>query len=210
MAVITISRQFGAGGKTLGKLVSKNLGYTLFDEEIIQKVAAMAKVSTSWVKTIERDGEGRLQSFVAGLLPFRRSFVEKALENQQGYIDEEVYVDMLQKVIVQIAEENNAVIIGRGGQYVLADSNDVYHVFLVARKQDRIKFMEENYNLPRMHAEQVVTRQSRRRANLYKKFGREDFEKPYHYHLVLNMSKMSMTQAASYVCTLVSSACPIV
>ena len=48
MAVVTISRQFGAGGHTLGKLVADKLGYSFVDEEIIQRVAKKARVSTNW------------------------------------------------------------------------------------------------------------------------------------------------------------------
>jgi len=54
MAVLTISRQFGAGGITLGKRVAKRLGYTFYDNEIIQMVAKKAKVSPHWVESMER------------------------------------------------------------------------------------------------------------------------------------------------------------
>ena len=50
MAVITISRQFGAGGKTLGTMVAKELGYTFADQQIIQKIAETANVSPHWVE----------------------------------------------------------------------------------------------------------------------------------------------------------------
>ena len=59
MAVITISRQFGAGGKTLGELISKNLGYTFIDDAIINKVAKKAKVSDEWVQSIEKEAGGK-------------------------------------------------------------------------------------------------------------------------------------------------------
>ena len=54
MAIITISRQFGAGGKTLGKMIADELDYEFADSEIIEKVAEMANVSTHWVETVER------------------------------------------------------------------------------------------------------------------------------------------------------------
>ena len=58
MSVITISRQFGAGGKTLGEMISKALGYTFVDDEIIYQVAKKGKVSTDWVKSIEKEAGG--------------------------------------------------------------------------------------------------------------------------------------------------------
>ncbi|MDY7036568.1 MAG: cytidylate kinase family protein, partial [Thermodesulfobacteriota bacterium] len=54
MAVITISRQFGAGGKTLGEMIAKELNYRFLDETIIQEISKKAKVSKDWVKSVER------------------------------------------------------------------------------------------------------------------------------------------------------------
>ena len=66
MAVITISRQFGAGGITLGQMVAERLGYTFFDNEIIQMVADKAKVSAQWVESMEKEaGAGSNGSFPA-------------------------------------------------------------------------------------------------------------------------------------------------
>ena len=62
MSVITIARQFGAGGKTLGELVAKRLGYMLVDEEIVEMVAQEANVSTDWVDSIAREaGSEKMQ-----------------------------------------------------------------------------------------------------------------------------------------------------
>lgn len=59
MSVLTISRQFGAGGLTLGSMVAKALGYNFIDNEIIQMVAEKAKVSTDWVQSMERKPAGK-------------------------------------------------------------------------------------------------------------------------------------------------------
>jgi len=61
MSVITISRQFGAGGKTLGEMVSEKLNYTFVDNDIIQMVAKQAKVSTNWVESIEKEAGGAME-----------------------------------------------------------------------------------------------------------------------------------------------------
>lgn len=203
MSVITISRHFGAGGKTLGEMVSKELGYTFVDDDIIQMVAKKAKVSTHWVESIEKEAGGKLLKFMSGLV--RKGFVERILDEKRGYIDEEIYVDLLYKIITQIVEEGNAVILGRGGQYILRDRLDAFHILLIAHNDDRIKFMEKRYDLSTSQAVQAVNREDRRRTNLYRKFGREDYDHPDLYHLVLNMSKLDMKQAFQLVCNLVNS-----
>ena len=203
MAVVTISRQFGSGGRTLGRLVSEQLAYDFVDEEIIQMVAKKARVSTNWVESIEKEAGGRLLKYMSRIVP--RSFIDMVLDDQRGYIDEEIYVDLLNQIINRLADEGNVVIIGRGSQYILRDRDDAYHVLLVADEPDRIKFMESHYDLSPKEARLVVNRQHKRRVNLYRKFGKEDYDQPYLYHMVINSSKQDLDTAARLVKKLVLS-----
>ena len=198
MPVITISRQFGAGGKTAGEMVARQLGYTFFDDQIIQMVAVQANVSPNWVKSIENEAGGTLQKFISGI--GRKSFVQRI--SGTGYLDEQIYLDILHKIILQISMDDNAVILGRGGQYVLAGLKNVYHVLLIADREDRIRFMETHYHLPRGRAEVVVGRQETRRLNLYRKFSKGDYDHPSLYHMVFNMSRLSLEEASEMICAL--------
>jgi cytidylate kinase len=134
----------------------------------------------------------------------RKSFIDRILSDERGYIDEEIYVDLLHKIIFQIAGEADAVILGRGGQYILRDTEDVFHTLLIADKEDRIRFMETHYDLSPSQALQSVNREDKRRVNLYRKFGKENYDHPDLYHLVLNMSKLELEDACDLVCDLVS------
>lgn len=203
MAVMTISRQFGAGGRTLGKMVAEKLGYGFYDNELIQMVAEKAKVSKTWVESMEKEAGGAFQRFITGLVS--KSLVDRILSGERGYMDEEIYVDMLHKVITKIADDDNAVIIGRGGQYVLQGHEGVYHILLVSALEDRINFMEKHYNMSYKQAHQTVTADDRRRANLYKKFGQQDYEKPGLYHVILNMSLFDLDKACNLLIKLVKS-----
>ncbi|MBW1962456.1 MAG: cytidylate kinase-like family protein, partial [Deltaproteobacteria bacterium] len=109
----------------------------------------------------------------------------------------------LNTIITKIASEGNVVILGRGGQYILRDFSDAYHVLIVADKADRIKFIENRYGFSTRRATQVVDRQEKRRINLYRKFGKEDYETPGLYHLILNTSKLSIERACEHICMLV-------
>ncbi len=196
MAVVTISREFGAGGRTLGKHIAEALNYTLVDEDIIEQVAQEAKVSSNWVKSIENEAGGTLMRYISGLGLFRKSYVDRLSEHKKGFIDGHIYIELLHKIITQIAEGGNAVIIGRGGQYILKNHPETVHLMLVADLEHRIQFMETHYNLSRKQAAFVVDKQGKRRKNLYRYFGREDYDLSLHYHLILNMSKLSMEKAA--------------
>ncbi len=203
MAVITISRQFGAGGLTLGQLVAQRLNYTFFDQEIIQMIAEKAKVSQEFVESIEKEAGGKFLRFVNSLVP--KGVVERVLSAERGYIDEEIYVDLLHKIIAKIAEADNTVILGRGGQYILKGREQVYHVLLVADKEHRIRFIENKYKLSPKQALQLVDTQDKRRINLYRKFHRVDYDQPDHYHLVLNMGMLGVQKGVDLVCQLLAS-----
>ena len=204
MAVITISRQFGAGGITLGELVSKNLGYRFFDNEIIQMVAQKAKVSTNWVESMEKEAGGKIQRFLSSMVSKR--LVDRILDIDHGYIDEEIYVDLLYDIIAKIAAEGDAVILGRGSQYILKDAENTYHVLLVADKEYRVRFIEEKYHLKPKQAMQMVNNEDKRRVNLYQKFGRLDYDSTAHYHLILNMRRLDLQTAANLMRQLVEPA----
>ena len=134
-----------------------------------------------------------------------KSLVERILDDQRGYIDEDIYVDLLHTVIRKIADEGEAVTIGRGSQYILRDHKDVSHVLLVADKEHRIKFIEERYHLSTDKATRVVSTEEKKRTVLYRKFGKEDYDQPVHYHMVLNMNKTDLHTAVKLMCRLVTS-----
>ena len=202
MAVITISRQFGAGGITLGKMVAKRLGYSFVDTEIIKMVAEMANVSTNFVETVEKEAGGKFSKIITKLVS--KPLLDRVLKDERGYIDEEIYLDYLVLIIAQMADEGNVVILGRGSQYILGDHPDAYHFLLIDEFANRVKFMREHYNLSQSRAEQVVKSEDKRRLNLYRKLHKTDYDRPSLYHLVLNMNRISLDQAQEMMCGLVA------
>ncbi len=201
MAVITISRQFGAGGLTLGKMIAQKFGYTFADTEIIKMVAEMANVSTNFVTTIEKEAGGKFSKFISKTVS--KPLVGRILKEERGYIDEEIYLDYLVLIIAQMADDGNVVILGRGSQYILNDHPDAHHVLLIDTFENRVKFMQKNYELSQSRAAQVVKNEDKRRMNLYRKLGKSDYDKPELYHLVLNMSRVSLELALQLICKLV-------
>ena len=206
MAVITIAREFGAGGKTLATLVAQKLNYTVVDEEIVEMVAMEANVSPDWVDSVAKEtgSEGMVNRLMSKLGPFRKGYVEVAMEKKPGYIDGNLYIHLLHKVLPKIAMQDNVIIVGRGGQYLLANHPTAYHFLMVADLEHRIDFMMENYNLNRKQAQIVVEKQGKRRLNLYRHFGKTDYDRPSLYHMVFNMNKVMMHQAAEAVCQLIA------
>jgi cytidylate kinase len=203
MAVITISRQFGAGGITLGKMIAEKFGYTFADTEIIKMVAEMANVSTHFVETVEREAGGKFAKFISKTVS--KPLVERILKDERGYIDEEIYLDYLVLIIAQMGDDGDVVILGRGSQYILNDHPDAYHVLLIDTFENRVRFIQKNYELSQGRASQAVKNEDKRRFNLYKKLGKTDYDNPDLYHLVLNMARIRLDKALQLVTNLVNS-----
>ena len=203
MAVVTISRQFGAGGITLGKMIADELGYMFADQDIVERVAKEANVSPHWVETVEKEAGGKLSRFITKMVS--KPLVDRILKDERGYIDEETYLDYIVLIIAQIADEGDVVILGRGSQYILNDHPDAFHILLINDFENRVQFMMDNYDLSHAKAAQVVSREDKRRMSLYRKLGKADYDSSSLYHLVLNMARIDLQQALKLVCNLVES-----
>ena len=197
MAVITISRQFGAGGRTLGEMIAKDLGYLFLDDLIIQELAEKARVSIDSIKSMERTAGSTFSRLISRM--FSQNYMERIIGADKGYIDEHIYVELLHEVIMEFAKQDNVVLLGRGGQYILQNFDGAYHILLVADWENRIKFMQRFYKASDAKAKKAVKQGETRRSGLYKKFGKEDYDQPYLYHLVLNMSRLSLDQASKEI-----------
>jgi cytidylate kinase len=204
MAVITISRQYGAGAMALGKMLAEKYGYTFASREIVQQIADKAKVSTDFVLSVEKEAGTRLSRFMTRIIS-SRGMVSKILRDDSGYIDEKLYLDYLVLTVVQIADEGNAVIMGRGSQYILRTHPDAIHILLVDDFDNRVARVAKREKATREQAMRIVTNQDKRRLSLYHQLGKQDYDSPALYHLVLNMSRLSLAKGLDLVCNLVES-----
>jgi cytidylate kinase len=201
MAVITISRQFGAGGRSLGEMIATELDYKFVDDLVIQELAKKAKVTTDDIKDMERTSGSVLSKIISSMLS--RNYMERIVGEGKGYINEVIYVELIKDVLTNFARQGNVVLLGRGGQYILKDFKDAFHILLVADMERRIKFMQQFYSMTDAQAEKAVKQGNERRRNLYKKLGYTDYNSPNLYHIVLNMSRLSMDHALETIVALV-------
>lgn len=203
MAVVCISRLFGAGGKTLGDRVAKRLGYRFVDRGIISKVAKEANVSIDWVVAVERETGGRLMQILSKVVS--GDFMERHLQlsDSSADFDEAKYLAFIRKVITDIAAEGRVVILGRGAQYILPDDPGIFKFFLVASLKRRINFLKEQYQLTTRQAEELVDREEKKRASFLAKLDPRNENDPSAYHLCINMDLVSLEQAEDIVVDLV-------
>ena len=201
MAVVTISRQFGAGGWTLGTAVAGRLGYKFVSRGIINTMAEEAKVSAKWVQSVEKDAGDRLIRLMSKLVS--SSFIERHVGDSRSDFDENKYVSFLKSLVPAIAAQGNVVILGRGSQFILPDDPKTIKILLVADLEDRIAFIEKIWEISRNEAEKtVLTRQKRSKAFL-KNFDSREPDDPSLYHVTINLSKVDIEQAEEMIVRIV-------
>lgn len=201
MTVLILSRQFGAGGKTLGENLAKRLGFQFVDRDIIAQVAREANVSVDWVVAVERETGGRLMKILSKMVS--GDFIQRMLSDSGSDFDEEKYAAFVKKVVKDIAKEGNTVILGRGSQFIVPDQPGVFKVLLVGEKADREKFLEKKYKLSAAEARQVVAKEDRKRAAFLVGMDAKSPDDPLLYHLCINTSKMSLEQAEEMIVDLI-------
>lgn len=197
MPVITISRQFGAGGKTLTDQLAARLGYEVANEEIIDNLAQSTNLSADSIRSFEAEEDGKFK------VSPPTGFISRIFDTSKNFMDEQQYAKLLNRLIPQIADRGNIIILGRGAQFILQDRKDVVHILLLADDADRVKFMQDHYDLTPDEARQAVIKKGKRRLKLMKLFNSADYDQPVHYDLVLNMSKLNLDRAVDLICALV-------
>ena len=203
MAVITVSRHFGAGGWTLGEKLAKKFGYHYVHEGMITEVAAKAKVSSEQIRALEERGADKLMRFLDKIV--KTSYVERLTSDKYGFVDEKIYVDEVRNLIQDLYEQGDVIIIGRGSQYILKGFANTWHILLVGDLQYRVRFVMNKYQLSESEAEKAIKKRDQTRIRFLNFFSESGYhDDPLLYDLVLNMSRLSMEKAEQLVEDLIS------
>ena len=201
MAVVTISRQFGAGGWTLGERLSKKFGFHLVDKAVIDEIARREKMTPGWLDAIEKEASSKILDVLSKFVS--SGIFYKAPGGQEGQeFQRKKYVDFLDRVMKPMAEKGGYVIVGRGAQFVLRRHPNVIHVMLVGEFEKRVDFLIDHYKLSRSDAENMVREREKQRAALATNVFDSDIDDPSLYDIVLNTCKISFDWAVEAVSSL--------
>lgn len=206
MAVITISRQYGSGGDEIAGRVCELLGYRLFDKRLLAALASeMGLLGGKIVDLNEYEHE--VPSFLEQLLP-RRVVVAEAttIEPDTGgatttvELDAAEMLDVVRGAIRAAAKLGDVVILGRGGQVILAGEPGVLHVRLVAPLDDRVRRVAEREHIDDATARETwVFHEDEVSADFVRRSHGVEVVDPLFYHLVINTSLWGTEAAAQLI-----------
>ena len=149
--IVTISREFGNGGRTVGKLLAQELGIPCYDSELIQKIAEKSGFTENYVRKAD---ESASSGFLAS------AFSTRAF----GPTNEDYLWEVQRKVILELAEKESCVIVGRCADYILRETADCLTVFIHADMEYRMNRIVEVYGEREESPEQRVKEKDKRRA----------------------------------------------
>lgn len=193
MAVITISREFATGGRKLGRHLAKKLNYDYVDKSLLQKIAADLGVSEKTLESFEASRKYLISNALYQLLT--KHYLERIVGPDKTVVEERQYLQRLKHLVLEMAEKDNVVIIGRAAHFFLKDTQNCYHFRLVASKDWRSRYAIRNHALRPSEVERTLDERDKKRISFLRSVCGEDFDAPLLFHLTLNMSLISFEKA---------------
>jgi Cytidylate kinase-like family len=196
MAAITMSRQFGAGGRSLGEKLCERFGFHLVDELVIDELARKAKLKGDWLTAMEKEASSTLLGLLSNVVSSGHFLKTPAAPGEE--FERQKYKDFLRRIMSAMANEGGYVLLGRGSQFVLSKHPKVFRILLVAEYEDRVKFMVQRYHLSEDEAKKIIKEKETQRTAVATKIFGADIDDPKLYHIVLNTSLIPFDWAVDF------------
>lgn len=188
--VITISRQYGSGGREIGKKLAEKLGVPFYDNEIISRAAKESGFSEAAFETVEdKATNSLLYSIAMGM----NVFANQEMGFSGLSLDDRIFLAQ-SNVIRKVAEEGPCVIVGRCADYILKDHDNVVNVFISADLDYRIQRSIRVDELTADHAAETVLKKDKSRGNYYHYHSGERWDNLFNYDLVLRSDLAGIDQ----------------
>ena len=189
--IITISREFGSGGRTIGKLVAERLGIPCYDRELIEKTAEKSGLAKEF---IEERGE---YSMRGGW--FANAFSDRSID---GMSVQDYLWTVQRRTILELAEESSCVIIGRCADYILDGKQDLLKVFIHASIEARAKRIVEKYGESSESPEKRLRDKDIRRSSYYRFYTDIEWGICKNYDIALDSGTLGINRCVDIISSL--------
>jgi len=197
MAVITISREFGTDGEKIAAKVAERLGYEYIGKDLVAEIAKKLRLSESEAETFHKPSESRILRFVDR---YTCSIVQKVVDREHGCLDDKNYYEVTKKLVQDVHEAGNVIILGWGGQCILREKPDTLHVRLIKENDLKIKEVMNAENLNQKAAKTLIEREEDDLKEYIKHYFNQDWNAAHLYDLVIDMGKTSVEKAVDMIC----------
>lgn len=189
--IITISREFGSGGRTIGKGVAEKLGIPCYDHEVIEQLVERSGFAADYVKSQSEyapNGSLFVNALNAG--------------NFHGLSNQDKLWTMQRQIIEEIGEKENCVIVGRCADYILRDRADCLKVFIHRDFQSRAERIVQVYGETEVPTEKRLKEKDKRRAAYYQFYTDQKWADLANYHIVLDSGVIGIEKCIDIIADL--------
>lgn len=188
--IITISRQFGSGGRTVGRMLAERLGVPFYDKELVKQVADETGFDSSF---IEENGEF---SPSKSIFSFAMSQGIPCMQNGLSMSD---FIFCMQRQVILKLAEQPCVIVGRGADYILRERDDCFNVFIHADMQSRAERIVRLYGESEKKPEQRLADKDKKRKIYYKHYTDREWGDAKNYDMCLNSGKIGIEKCVELI-----------
>ena len=192
--LVTISREYGSGGRIIGKLLAEKLGVPFYDKEIIDSAVEESGFSREMIENAVIKAKNSFAYNLASALNFSEGVGGSPLS-----VNEKLFLAQY-RVIKEIGDKDRGVIVGRCADYVLRDMPGVTNVFIYAEYEDRVKRAVEKYGISSEEADSLVATYDKARQNYYNYHTCQKWGEYKNYNLAINSSFITEEEAAGLIC----------
>ena len=194
--IITISRQFGSGGRTVGRMVAEKLGIPFYDKELVEQISLESGFAP---KFVEEHGE-----HAPGKSKFAYAFLPQGVPGVMNGMSTADFLWHIQcSTIIQLAEAGPCVIVGRNADYILKDRPDALHAYIHADMEQRADRIVRLYGESEKSPQARLQEKDKRRAVNYQHYTGRTWGAAENYDICLNTGKISIEEAADMIVSLV-------
>ncbi len=198
MAIVTISREFGSGGSDVAERVANALGWQLYDNAVVDAVAARLGISVEEVSAREERLPTLAQRLASAMSLTTPAFVP-SVSDAASCTSEEQIVEVTRLVMEEAVTAGPSVFVGRGAQSLLALRSDALHVFCYAPEGTLIANTMKKHSLTTDAARRLVMETNTRRAEYVRRFWKRDWHDFSNYHLCVNTAFLGIDGAAEMI-----------
>lgn len=195
---ITISREYGAGGSSVARLVADRLRWRLVDNQLVDEVARRAGMSVEDVAQRQERGPSFIERMARALATSSPELMVPG-DAELPEAAEERLARITEQVVADACMESNAVLVGRAAVAVLAQRQDAFHVRLVGSAEFRAGVVMEREGVGRDEALKRIKEVDANRARYHSQFYQRDWYDPHNYHVTINTSLVGLERACDIV-----------
>ena len=192
--IITISREFGSGGRKIGEKLAQQLSIQFYDKEILQRTAEKSGLSQDFIANAESHSR---KSFLFSIATAPYSDMKFSYQYETPVTDQAYFAQS--QVIRELAEANNCVIVGRCADYILREEEKLLRIFIVASPDDRLRRVVDEYGMEEKDASSKIKKADKARASYVRQYTGEEWGDVKNYDLVINTSYSGIDGAVEII-----------